>query len=218
MSNPEIRPRIIINTWIHGPVQLPEKSFEHPLPKGTYGILLSAGSKPEIDILDKEVEIYSNSLPGDPVIKRLAAVLSVEDAKSLFSQLPPMIHAHNGMVPYTVPHQNRGFNPDNYPPARIVSKPDIVENSCKPEEVEYPFPSGSEGLVLPLAIRGASPYSGEKVPMLLLNNDEATNLYRQLQQILKQSSFRGHKAISVEKELILPKRLVQFGNNQFIPV
>lgn len=218
MIEPEIRPRIIINSWVNGPVQLPERYFEHPLPPETYGIRVYNGGRPEIDILDKEVAIYSNSYPGDPVTRRLAAVLSIEDAKSLFSQLPPMIHANNGMVPHTFPHQNRGFNPDNYPPARIVSKPDIVENNFEPGEVEYPFPSGSEELVLPLAIRGASPYSGEKVPMLLLNNDEATNLYRQLQQILKQSSFRGHKAISVEKELILPKRLVQFGNNLFIPV
>lgn len=111
MAVNEIKPRIIINTWVHGPVQLPEKLFEHPLPKGTYGIILSPGSKPEIDVLDKEVEIYSNSFPGDPVTRRLAAVLSVEDAKNLMLKLPFIISANDTMIPQTIPHLERNCFP-----------------------------------------------------------------------------------------------------------
>ena len=218
MSNPEIKPRIIINTWIHGPVQLPERLFEHPLPKSTYGIMLSSGSKPEIDILDKEVAIYSKGFPGDPVVRRLAAVLSVEDAKTLMSQLPSMINAHYAVISHTIISQKRNFNPDNYPPVRIILEPDIVESNIDPEEIEHPFPSGSTGLSFPFAIRGISPISEEKIPMLLITKAEAINLYESLKKSLNQSCFRGNKAISVEREFVSPSRLVCFANNQFIAV
>lgn len=217
MIEPEIRPRIIINSWVNGPVQLPERYFEHPLPPETYGIRVYNGGRLEIDILDKEVAIYSNSLPGDPVVRRLAAVLSFDDAKILLSKLPPIIRTRYTVIPPIIPNQSRNFNPDNYPPARVILEPDIVVSDLEPEEIEHPFPSGSEGLRFPLVIKGISPFSEEKIPMLILNRTEIINLYGQLQKTLKGSYFRGYKAVSIEKEHELSKRLVRYENSQFFP-
>ncbi|MDO8570416.1 MAG: hypothetical protein Q7R97_02425 [Candidatus Daviesbacteria bacterium] len=210
MISLEIKPRIIINTSVNGPVQLSERFFEHPLPQNTYGITVFNGGRKEIDILDKEVEIYSRGFPEDPITRRLAAVLSVDDAKHLMLQIPSIISIYNTIILQEIPHQERNFNPDNYPPARIISEPDIVLNNGDPEKIEHPFPSGSEGLKLSFAIRGSSPLTGEKVPMLLLDRTEAINLYENLKKLLTQSCFRGNSAILVEKEFISPSRLVCF--------
>lgn len=218
MIRPEIRPRIILNSWVNGPVQLPERYFEHPLPPDTYGIKVLNGNISEIEILNKEVEIYSRSFPGDPVIRHLAAVLSFEDARELMLKLLPAIHLDEKIIPDTIPKQEKNFNPDNYLPARIIAQPEVMVGNIDLEKVEIPFPSGSEGLRLSLIIAGVSPFSEEKVPMLLLNKIEAINLYGQLQQVLIRPFFRGNKAVSIEKELLSPKKLVRFENNQFMPV
>lgn len=216
MISLEVRPRIIINTSVNGPVQLSERFFEHPLPKNTHGIIVFNGGRRDIDILDKEIEIYSNSFPGDPVIRRLAAVFSVEDVKILAPQLLAITNLNYAVIPPLLPKQERNFNPDNYPPARIISDPDIVVNNHEIEDIEHPFPYGSEGLRLPLAIRGISPFSGERVPMLLLDKGEAVRLHYNLVKILQSTTFRGSKAVLIEKEFNHPSRLVCFENNQFI--
>lgn len=218
-----IRPRVISDVHVryatfHRATEVAQ------IPDGTIGLKQQEGGRTYIDLLDKEIAIYSASYPGDPVSHRLAAILSVDDAQSLAKALMITLMGDYQIGAPHIPLPNRlvsiegvlyfSHNPDVYPKAVVIQNPSVEVRSVALEDLQWPFPRGCEGRQFPIVI-ASSLDRGEKIPFLLLDHIEAKRVIFGVDLLTNPRSagkmpYMGKSAVRIWQR-IHPERLVTFG-------
>lgn len=151
-----------------------------------------------IDLLDKEIGICSAGFPGDSVGSRLAAMLSVEEAKSLAKSLRLILSDKIEVESVVIPRVSRfpgsanaiylPYNPDEYPKAAVLLKPVISIRATHLKDVSWPFPWGSEGRSFPIVVASTDMNTGEKIPALLLDEQEARRIISEIDALVEPNS------------------------------
>lgn len=210
--NMDSKLRLLSGTKVTFHTQLPETMFEHPIPSGIVGVRLYETGRETLDVLNQEIGIWTNPFPGDPVPARLAATLSIDDARSLIPKLLSVLNEidKNSSTIITIPSSKspRDYNPDEYPEVRILVEPDVEISSIDVENIEYPYPLGSEERRYNIVISSLSG-NGQRIPVLLLDELETKRLAEGLGKALGQFKGRGKGAVKIE-EKVRPQRLVYF--------
>lgn len=106
------------------------------------------------------------------------------------------------------PKSPRNYNPDEYPKARILVEPDVEIRSITINDIEYPYPLGSEKRPYGIVITSLSERD-HRTPALLLDSREAKRLAEGLGRALRQFNGRGKGVVEIEKKA-RPQRLVSF--------